>query len=1489
MGGLPSSRLTRILQEKAELLKRQRHSSEQVLHAVEEQAERLNEVGVTIPELKERLSALEALARRADWELLETQANALVELIEKSGQAPFEERVQETLRRLDRLSRTGLTLPAPHRAFAEALRSPAAGEPWTASLAALVDLEKIVRASESEYSSTLRARVRALAEWAGDERERATALDGRLRATLESMREAEEPKVLEKVTELATSDLPKAVARRARAREGATALRAAAQDLGVTTEPIDSALVADGEALALDWPTSVERVEATSGQLAESLREKVASTIDSLRSTLESLREYGVDPAEPLVILGEVQGSVPSAGPTEIPKLLERARSATEEPVVSIVAGLLDVVRPKLVEARRLGRDASEVFAAMNRAREALRLRIYSEALAASQEAIDRVGGLTQDLDAARQEADSLGELLERLKGTRFDTTPFEERLDRVRGLLARLELEPARRLLTETLQSLGSQAATAFTERIASLERLLPMARERGFLPDGAEEQLRGVAAALEDGEIADARERLASVETRLRTAASPYVSRRVEELERGFEDIPDESLVTPVRRLLAEADVNLRVKADLPASLETLKRAEKEFTAVFAAHASSLVEMLEEERRTLEAMGGAGDEIQRQIDEVQQIFNMGDFVKASKASQEIRSRAHQQQLLRSEEAVSHAKLALVELGKMGVDAQSVRTTLDQAADASRAHRYAEAYRLAVATQESALRLKGKAQAILDELQSANLLIGELAKGGVVVEAYREKARLAQAAYQALDLEGAKDGLDILRALLRAEQANAEARRLLEESALLFEDAGRMSLPVEAFATRLADGRTALGEGRSVEALQGARALHLDLVELVKPVLFEHLRNVERDLDVARAVNLEISPIAELLGEARRRLALPVPAGVTELLDTARSRLVEVRGLHEHAERSVRRSSEALAEAELLHAAPPAARERLAEVERALKAHEYAKVIEGAAAVERETLQATYQHVSKSLAGFQGLVVRARRDGSDASVAENLLQQARQALEEGRPMEALQLAGRSESEVERVGLQLEIAQGSLRTVEEKLRESEEAGVRAPVAREKVDEARAAFGDRLYPIVLELAIDASDSLALARENHRRSREALDSADRQVKEGMVLGADMTEVVTLLDAARASHQGGEYPDAVRKARDTAERARWAVERLYAGALTDVRRLFDSARSAGIEDEAVGGGRTVEEIEEALKVSDWKRAAELLQRARDGATSGLNARYDARLAELEALYRDDPSPPSSSEATFRTDARSRASVEREQGNFGVALELLGGEAARLREVRRSALAARLVAFKDRLWIGEKLGLDTTPVMEVFSEAQLALDSGQLERVPGLVVDAEQRLVKLVAPRLEERARETQTELVFAKDGLHVAVDDVAEQLRAATERSRSGAVIEAARVVLEAGEELNRRKALHRELMNLHYLIDAALGRASERHLDTTEARKLLDESIRARATDYNSALEKARAALKLLQGSLAGTEPSSPTAFWPFRRPPSGGGP
>jgi hypothetical protein len=1481
MGSLPSSRLTRILQEKAELLKKRRQVAEGSLKEADEKIVKLEALQIVLPETKDRQKAIRELVRRSEWEEVDVQSKALLDYLAAAGQAPVDRRRGDIVDRAQRLDQLGLPISTELQAQRAAMAARTPETLWADLLDDLVQLDTGTRAVETEYSANLRGQAFALATWAGEAPDRFPALERQFTQALEPLLKGRTQEGLDRLDDVIRQELPSALARRERSRTQGAALLVAARDLGVESEPLQTAIAVDGETPPFGWPTSVPGIDAAIQKVGETLRERVAATIESLRGTLVSLPDYGVDPAENLAALESLQARVGTAPPAELPMVLQEARLTTEEPVVRIVAGLLDEVRPKIVEARRLGRDPSEIFAAMNRAREALRLKIFSEALAASQEAIDRTGQLTLDLDALRDELDSVGKLLQRLQLSRFPNEPFEEPLARIRTLLDRVEIEPARELLQATTRALGQKAFDHFATQLEKLVQVVEFARERGFLPDGLDVKVAQIRPMVEGGRLADVGEALAEAEVQLRLAAGPFVARRVEEIEKGFVDFHDPSLVAPVQRLLADADVNLRVKEDLIGSIDSLRRAEREFSAVFAAHASSLVEGLEDERRQLASMGGAGDDLQRQIDEVQQIFNMGDFVKASKASQEIRLRALQQQLVRSEEAVSHAKLALVELGQMGLDVAELRSGLEAAQEAARAQKYLDAHTLATQTEEAAQRLRGTAQSILDELGRTTERWQSLKQAGVDVESARDQLAEAKKSVQSLEFDRARAVLASLLDYLDLQQNRAETGRLLGEADLLVEDSRRLALPTDAFAQGLVDARATLEAGRPAEALTAVRNLHVDIVQHLRPVLEESLKAVERELEIARSASVEAPDVLEAVGEARRRLALPVPTGVAEIVERARSRLIETRGFLEHAERAIKRARDAANQAELVRVNVAHVRGRLDELDRWLKEREYAKVIENAATLERELLQATYQEVSKTLATFQGMVVRARRDGSDTTLAENLLHNARQAMESGRPLEAVQLATRSEAELERVELQLRIAQSSFATMERKLAEAEKDQVVAPAAREMLVTARAAMERRDYPTVLDRAIAASDSIRHAWEQHRRAREALDAADRQLKEAVDLGADATEVIPKLDAARSAAHSGEYGSSIARAREVAEAARWAIERTYAGALAELRQLVEIARPAASPDQLQAATVHLADAEAALGAREWKRATDLLAASRESAYAVLDAVLTARLKELDLVHAKVP-PSAPSELQSRDDVARRVPELRAAKAYGSLLQLVDEEIARVREQWRNGLLQRLNGLRDWLWIGEKLGVDTTPVMQLFSEGKLELEAGRLEPVDALLGRGESQLLTLVEGRLSDRLRDLETELVYARDGLHVHPGKVPEKLETVSRFRQTKQPLESAKALLEAEEELNRRKSAHRELMNLHYLIDAALTRATERRLDVAPARRLIDESIRLQATEYDPALEKAREALKLLQEMLRGQE--SPSGFWPLRRPP-----
>jgi hypothetical protein len=1510
VGAVPSSRLTRILQEKAEELKRKRQAGETLQKEADERVAQLDRLGITLPEVPERTRQLHELVRRSDWEGVELQARALLDYLASHVASAIEDRRRKTVESVDRLTASGVPVPAEARAEIDALAQPAADAPWVETVARLVRVEEQLARAGAENLSVAQARAMALGAWAG--------LTGDLLAEFQkkvelAVQPAKEGRVAEALTGLATVEregLPEAKARHEAARTAAEARLPIAKEHGASTAELEAALRDDSGAAPDRWPETVAALEGATERLGEVLRDRTAQALGSLRLSLDALPEYGTDPTEARVAVDAAIARLPFVPAAEIPTLLSDARRAAEEPIVAVVAALLDEVRPRISEARRLGRDPSEVFAAMNRAREALRLKIYSEALAASQEAAERVTQLTEDLDAARDELQALEEMVERFHRVGFNPEGFDATIARARTHLERAEVGPARTLLRESVVQLGREALKFFLDRWAALDRVREYAREHGFLTPESSATLDQVRTLLDQGDLGGGAELLGRAEVELRSAAGPYVARRVQEMEQGFADIPDDALTSPVRRLLADADVTLRVKEDLIAAIEALRKAERDFAAVFAVHASALVDLLEEERRVLESMGGAGDEIQRQIDEVQQIFNMGDFVKASRASQEIRTRAQQQQLLRSEESVSHAKLALVELETLGLDLGKFRTDLEEAQAAARAGHYAEAHRLAQALEQNSVRTRAEAQSIVEEIAHSQELLGDLREMGVDPEPFYEPIRAARLSVQSLDFASARATIQVVEQKLAEAAARTETDRLFGEIDRLIEDGRRLSAPMDPFVARLHALRTERATA-PVEATRTAtRLLHEELVAILVPILEENLRSLERDLDVARGAGVDLDRIVAPLAEARRRISLPVPVGAAALLDAARAEFIGTRGLVEHAERVAKRAREAIAQADLLRVDIGVSRGAMEQVEGALGRREYARAIELGGPLEREVLQATYHHISKMLAGFRATVTRLRNEGSDTTVAENLLHQARMALDESRPVDAVQLASRSEAELERAELQRRIAEGSIEAATRSLDLAAKEGVVVPAAVTEIDAARRFLEKRAFPDVLEHAILASDSLVVGRESHRRAKEAFAAAESQVREAGGFGASIQEADERLQEARKYLDQGHYPESIRASREATELGRWAIERVFAGPIGELRRLVDGARKEGLTTEVDPIESVVMEAEAALRAREWRIAREAIARAESASRKVFEAIVEVRWRDVESELARGPAP-TEAEKSRRLEVSTKLGTRRGEGDYGAALAIVREELEGARRHRRETLEAGLTQLKERLWVGERLGVDTTPVMQTFSEARVALDAGRLSEAEALFLRATESLEQAIVEPFNRRQAELLTEMNFAADGLRVSVGPVRQRYADIEALANAGQRLEASRLLLAAEEELALRKSLHRELMNLHYLIDAALGRAGERRTDTTEARALLAESIRLRETDYPAALEKARDALRRLQGETvpapaapaaepaaapaaapaesaepapAASSSSSSTPFWPFRRNP-----
>jgi hypothetical protein len=1484
MGAMPSSRLTRLLQEKADALRKRRQSAEAEADRAEGLIRRLAEVGIAVPDAKERQEKILEWQRKSDWESAENEAKELIRYVEASAAVRLGERRQRWLERAERLRALRPTSAEPIDRLIAKGRDLIFGPGLGQEIDTFLGLAEELSRGEADCAEAYRAEVERAARWMGLSDADWALLRERLEPILRPITTGEPSEALDHFSQTILELLPQAAETRERNRREAADVVDLAREIGFPATAVEAALAADESATPGQWGETGPAIGKAIQAVQSELRSRVIQAIDYLETTLHGLREHGADASEAVEEIGRLRVRAEQARAAELGALLSLARTAAEEPVVGVVAGLLDEVRPKLVEARELGRDPAEVFAAMHRAREAMRLKLYGDALAASVEAIDRVGQLTVDLDAARDEAEGLGRILGRLEPFKIATAPFRQALVEVSDHLDRFEIEPARAILRDTLRALGRESARYFAAEVQRLTTAAEIAAQRGFLPDGVRANLEKARAEIDAGTLPEAGESLALADVALREAAAPYVARRVEEMRRGFEEIRDQALAAGTLRSLADADLALRVKDDVTQSLESLRQAEREFSAVFAAESSSLLEALDEREHVLEEMGGAGTEFLRQSDEIQQIFDMGDFVRCALAAREYLAATEGTQRTRAEEAISHAKLQLVELAQQGLEPPLLRTRFEAAQQDLAAGRMVEAYRGAAEVQAEAGRRQAAARAAAARLTEVKDQLLELEREGVDALTFQEELAAAEAAYRGHDFERVRSAADQLAGRLASAVEGARIRRVIAEADQLAADAVRLGVPVEEYDRQIAEARSALDTDGAASALARAQAAHEGIVRTLSPVLSENLRTIEEDYEVARAAGVELGPLSATLAEARRRLALPVPVGVAERIEAARNQLAETRGFVEHANREAQRVAEAFGQAELLHLVSAPMRSEVEALERAIADRRYARAIEIAGPLEREIRQATAQHVSRTVAGLQGMLVRAHQDGVPTTAAEAILAQARSELSAGRPIEAIQLAAQSEGEIERIGLQTRVARGALETLEQKLVHLEKEELKTPRAAALARDARAAFDRGEFTVAIELAFESIDELAQEREVSRKARDAIELAARQVKEVIAHGVEDPEVEAVLAKARELAEEGEYPAASARARVAADLARDALERRYASGLANARSLLETARRLELEGTDPVAA-SLERAEASFQAKSWAAAEEAFEAGRAGVVALLDRALADRLAEI-ARRHGGGAPPPPEEADRRSAWREAVAAAKAHGAYADAFEAVAQEERHGRESTKTELDKRVADLKDRLWVGERLGLDTTPAMQRFSEARSAVDQDHFEAASKAVDQGLGALDEVIQAGLAKHLRDVETEMHFARDGLHVHLGDLGERLANVESLAAKHELVAAGRLLLATEEELERRKSYQRELTNVFYLIEAGLRRASDARLDTTEARRRFDASTREAARDYPAAIEQARAALKLVQGLLKSSEPS--TAFWPFKRPPSAEG-
>lgn len=1446
------------LAQRAEEIRRQRTAFEATKGKIDHAVQLTKDLGIEFPGLSDREAEIDKAATPTKMAEADKLGQALLLDVTTLVQENLKGRLENLSMRIGELVKIGIPEASGMQESQEAGKKNLAEGALGDCINTTKTLDKSLTELENKSTGLLRSRVEEVLKWAFpdggiDDAKAAIAKCYELldkedakgaSEYLESSYKEKVPQVENKLLSLADS-LGKSIP--------------VAKTLGIQTEEYENILASIPDAHFLTSDLIAHKLDDGSTRLWGAITPRLFDRLEKLKAVLDHMKTKEVDVTDSLREIDSVERQLGKIPPQEAVARLDAIDTMVEGPLLRLVFAEVEEMRPYLEEARSLGRPIAPVLDGMNETRKLLNSKDYLRAFQVSSETLDKARRLMEDVDIARSEIEEFKALLFRLEVVGLNVTDLQSHAIKADELAGKGDFNAAKDALREGAKLLGKHATQFFDGQISSLEHCIELLEARRVkLPEDLKGRVEQSRVLLSSSNIPGVLEAVSDANAKIQAVVKSFISERVEQMRADFDAVLDESVRKYLENSLAGVSSTTERVDQAISSLMALQSVEHEVTVTMANEVGKGLTGLEDRQKSLEKMGVGAEETAHEVSQVKQILDTGDYVRALRSLSDVSNRITQAAMGRAEDALTGAKLALVDVTKSISEPPEVRQLQDKARDEFQSGNYLGAYESATRAKESALAIQARAQKIVDKIGQMVTSITTLRKKGSPVEDLRQiTTRIAgvREHYQELKFEQAEETLVEIQSAI--EKLSARTSGLVGTVILKKVIEGSSGLGV--YTTEWTDKLEKLSEGlKGDEPEKVAKAIEdltTEVVDKIRPVLEEDVKTVESELRAARDEGLDIREAEGLFRDAVEKLKAPIPVGAATALIEVKKQFSENRVVQEAAQKGIALARDIVGQAEMMNIEVISFQAKIDDASNKMAASDYGAALGLAQDVKVEALGKVKDHLNQLIANLQNVILRVKRDGALTMVAENYIAQARNKIASGNTGEVLQLLGKAENELERVELQHSIAQNSLANIEGKIEAVAKSGIRSQEIASEVAEARRSFEDGEYAKVMEIVLKVSDDIQRSEEMFRRAEASSGRAKSILEAASAVGCDVGTIS--MEDVRAAMDAGRYAEAEALSHAAWDNAREILEKDLSSRLKDLASFIELIGSDVQRGQALSSA-----LEEARK-SKTKEEYTSMARALDtavmvvvNATGEFLRAQEGRLSGLEkSVPADQLKEPRELIDVISDDMR--------MGN----LQTLSGNWSKLRSMIDSVVLDYVNSCADKLaenaFTIERVGADGGPVVEKVSEARTALADGNSELAMKRLDEAREAMDTALRGVLPEQVKSIKVGIQRAV-GMNVSVAGMDVLVADVENFAASGNLLAAAGAMIEAEQALSRRKNWQKELQEAQFLVDSLMDQASSNDIDTSHAGQLVDNAINLKAEgDYQKALAAVEEAKKELR--------------------------
>lgn len=955
-------------------------------------------------------------------------------------------------------------------------------------------------------------------------------------------------------------------------------LSRAGQDIGADMERVTGHMERAKAALeGLRYRDALSYSKRAESDAEKAISNRLTDQIRDIRSGIKSMKTVDEDSKETRDLLDNAQEAIREKDYTAAISSFKDANKKIRDVHFQAVLSVIAKAKDKFVLAKKVGVDMSKAIELLNKSRASLRKDEFENAIKLAEESEDAVETALQLFYRARDELVELTKVIKLMKGLNIDIQEVKLRLDEAKKSFEKKDYESSSKALSEGISAGRNKIHEVVVSKTDMADGAIKLGKSIGAEVAEAEMAFQKAAESMTGEDLAKsiklAEESLDAANNAISSALNARL-RSLEEFIDGFEKKDDS--MDGVREQIAAARKHIEA-GEFEETNEIVSSVTRSLENVGKEECERLMATVNEKvdiARSIDVDTKAIEELLSEVDGLLESKAYDDaMVKIKGAIEKVDEASFR--ILQAE--FSSIKGTIEEAKALEMDVSDIKDRLTEARIKAESHNYKESHDLTVVIKAAISDRVSMHDAIKERIRRAEGLIQEAAQSKADVSGLGEELKKAIGVFEEGRLDEAGSELDALIDETEKRLAMYLAAKLILASKESIELSVSHGIDVEEAQNLLSKAKEEMKDKSYDVALElSKKSSEMSAAALAKGV-DELIKDVRRIVAEAKNVSMDTVGPDKLVEKAVELSKEGDYAGALRCVDSAKEDVDHVRNLNAQATAEIRSARTSLKEAEMLNMDIGQSREMLEQAVEALTRHQYAIAIELAKKSSETSMEITKTSVWKTLEEFKDKIDKASEEGVYVGTAERCVAEGIEAFNDKRYHEALKLAMKCETEMERAELQREISSKAVENVRKKISDAKLDGITAEVAFGLVDKAEQLLAKGRYTDALAAAIESGDALHEIREHLDSARIEFSAVREQIERLKKVNIDTSECDDILGEAQRHLTSLEFE----KFMDALVRCSTTVSGLFESSISDLmeesKTKMNLAKSLGINTKA------------------------------------------------------------------------------------------------------------------------------------------------------------------------------------------------------------------------------------------------------------------------------------------------------------------------